>query len=101
VSIYRPNSLPFRSGHFGFCPVEDLLKFGNAVAHARVHVSLGTFDVIMQIVAEQLDVGDGRGRHIRVGKVPGEQDECYVANVFRRLESWDTAQFQRRVAIGV
>ena len=57
-----------------------------------MHVSFGTFDVIVQIIAEQLDMGDGGRRHIRVGEVPREQYKCHITDVFGRLESRNTAQ---------
>ena len=66
TNISLPDRLPVRSGDFGFSPVQHLLELGNAVAHTRVHVSFRAFDVIVQKITEQLDVGDGGRRHIRV-----------------------------------
>ena len=42
------------------------------MAHTRVHVGFRTFDVIVQVITEKLNMGDGGRRHIRVGEVPGE-----------------------------
>lgn len=71
------------------------------MAHARMHVRFGAFDVIVQIISEQLDVGDGGRRHIQVGEVSGEQHERHVTDIFRRLEPRNTTQLQRRIAIRV
>lgn len=99
--MYRPDSLPLCDGRFGLGPVKDLLEFGNAVTHTRVHVSFGTFDVIVQIIAEQLNMGDGGRRHIRIGEVSGKQYKRHVADVFRRLEPRNASQLQRRIAVRV
>jgi len=37
-----------------------------------MHVSFGTLDVIVQIIAEKLDMRDGGRCHIWVGEVSGE-----------------------------
>lgn len=66
-----------------------------------MHVCLGAFDVIVQIIAEQLNMGDGGRCHIWVGEVSGEQHERHVANVLGRFESWDAPEFQWRIAISV
>lgn len=71
-SMSSPDSLPLRDGDFGFGPVQNLLEFGNAVAHARMHVSFRALDVIVQIITEKLNVGNGGRGHIRIGEVSGE-----------------------------
>ena len=71
------------------------------MAHTRMHVSFRAFDVIVQIIAEQLNMGDGGRCHIRVGEVSGEQHERHVTDVFRRLEPRNTTQLQRGIAIRV
>lgn len=52
------NSLPFSSRYLCLGTVEDLLEFRYTMTHARVHVSLATFYVIVEVVAEQLNVRD-------------------------------------------
>lgn len=42
------------------------------MAHTRVHVSFRALDVIVQIITEKLNVGDGGRGHIRIGEVSGE-----------------------------
>ena len=96
-----PNSFPLSNCDFGLGPVQNFLELGNAMAHTRMHVSFGTLDVIVQVITEQLNVGDGGRRHIRVGEMPREQHKRDVTDIFRRLESRHTAQLQWRVAIGV
>jgi len=58
TSYHRPpgDSLPFRSSRFRLGTVQDLLELGYTMTHARVHVSLATVDVVVEVVAEQLDV---------------------------------------------
>lgn len=46
-------------GHLGLRAVEDLEELCDAIAHARVHVRLGALDVVVQVVAEELDAVDG------------------------------------------
>lgn len=96
-----PDSLPFCNGDFGFGPVQNLLKLGNAMTHARMHVGLRALDVIVQIITEKLDVRNGGRGHIRVGELPGEQYKRHITDVFGRLESWHTTKLQGRIAIGV
>lgn len=48
-----------------------------------MHVCFGALDVIVQIVAEELDVGDRGVGNVRFVKVPWEEDESNVADVFR------------------
>jgi hypothetical protein len=45
--ICPPDSLPLRDGYFTLSPIENLLEFGNAMAHTRMHIGLGTFDVVV------------------------------------------------------
>ena len=54
------DSPPFRSSSC-LClgTVEDLLKLRYTVTHAGVHVGFATFDMVVKVVAEQLDVRDG------------------------------------------
>lgn len=67
--------LPFASC-FWLGTVEDLEELGNTVSHARVHVCLGAFDVVVQVVTEELDAGDGREGEVLVGKVAWCKDWC-------------------------
>lgn len=52
------HSLPFSNRYLCLGTVEDLLELRYTMTHARVHVSLATFDVVVEIVAEQLNVRD-------------------------------------------
>ena len=69
--------------------------------HARVHVRLGALDVVVQVVAEVLDVADRRGGDVGLGEVPGEEDEGDVADVVRLDEVGEVPQLEGRVARGV
>lgn len=52
------DSLPFGDRYLCLGTVEDFLELRDTMTHARVHVSLATFDVVVEIVAEQLNVRD-------------------------------------------
>jgi hypothetical protein len=47
-----------------------------------MHVGLGTFDVIMKIVAEELDMRDGGRCNFRLGEVTREENECNISDIF-------------------
>lgn len=61
MPINVPDSLPLLCSTNVFVlrlsPVENLEELGDTVPHARVHVSLGAFDVVVKVISEQLDVG--------------------------------------------
>lgn len=65
-----------------------------------MHVRLGTLDVIVQIVAEELDVGDGRRCNTGC-EVSGEQDERHIASIFRVPQSGNVPNFKRWLAGGI
>lgn len=67
-----PNRLPLACCYLCLCPVQYLLELADAMSHARVHVSLRALDVIMKIIAEILDVADGRLRNCGLLEVTGE-----------------------------
>lgn len=69
--------------------------------HPRVHVRLRTFDVVVQVVPEQLDVRDGSGRYGRVREVAGEEDKGNIADVFMGLKSRYVLDFEGRITVGV
>jgi hypothetical protein len=71
-NICPPDGLPLRDDNFSFGPVQNLLELRNTMAHTRMHVSFGALDVIVQVIAEKLNMGDGGRRHIRLGEVSGE-----------------------------
>lgn len=56
-----------------FSPVEYLEEVGYTVPHPRMRVCLGTLDVVVEIRAEQLDMGNGLRSRRRVGEVTREQ----------------------------
>lgn len=68
-----PDSFPVRGSDFCLCSVQNLLEFGDSMTHARMHVSLGTFDVVVQIVPEQLNVGNSGVGNFRIGKMTREE----------------------------
>lgn len=53
------NSLPFSSCYLCLGAVQNLLELCYTMTHAGVHVGLATFDVVVEVVAEQLNVRDG------------------------------------------
>lgn len=66
-----------------------------------MHVSLRAFDVVVQVVAEVLDMADGRVRDDRIGKVTREQDEGYVAHIIRLSKVGKMTKFKGRIPGGV
>jgi hypothetical protein len=57
-----------------------LQKVGGALAHAGVYVRLGRLDVVVEVVAEGLDVGDDVGHALR-REVAREEDYTWLAIV--------------------
>ena len=78
--------------------VEDLLELADAMAHTRVHIRLGALDVIVKVVAEELDVRDRARRDERVRKVAREEHERHVADVLRVLQPGQVPDLERRRA---
>jgi hypothetical protein len=64
-------------------PVEDLEELGDAMAHAGVHVRFRTFDVVVKVVSEELDVrrrvSSGLG-----GEVAGEENWLREGGIVRK-----------------
>lgn len=54
--------------------------------------------MIVQVVAEQLNVRDRRGRHRWIGKVAREENERNVSNVIRISEVGQVSYLKRWVA---
>lgn len=71
------------------------------MTHARVHVSLAAFDVVVEVVAEQLDVRDRVIRHIRLRKVARKEHKSDISNVFGIPQPWHVSDLERRIAISV
>jgi hypothetical protein len=53
-----------------------------------MHICLGTLDMIMEVISEELDQGDGSGGYCRVCEVSREKHEGNIAHVVGALESW-------------
>jgi hypothetical protein len=81
TQILIPSSFSFRSCHLRLRPIQHLLELCDAVAHPRMHVSLRAFDVVMKIVAEELDVRYGARCNVRFGEVTRKQNEGDVSDV--------------------
>lgn len=71
------------------------------MSHTRVHVRFGTLDVVVEVIAEVLDVADGRFGDDGVGEVTGEKNKCHVANILGLCKTREMAEFQGRVPGGV
>lgn len=81
------HSLPFDDRHLCLSPVEHLLEFADTVPHARMHVRLRALDVVVQIIAEVLDVADGTVGDVGLREVPREQDKGDVADIVSLFEA--------------
>ena len=96
-----PDGLPVDDSDLCLRPVEHLLELADAMAHARVHVRLRALDVVVEVVAEKLDVCNGRIRDDAIGEVAGEEDESDITDVFRVIQSWQMSNLERWVTGGV
>lgn len=94
-------SFPVRGGRLILGPVQDLLELSDTMSHTRVHVRLRTLDVVVEVIAEVLDVADGRFGDGGVGEVTGEKNKCHVANILGLCKTREVAEFQGRVPGGV
>lgn len=79
LALSRPERPPrrglsLRRRHFRFRPIEHLEELRHAMSHPGVQVRLGTLDVIVEVVAEELDAVDGGEGLGGVGEVPGGED---------------------------
>ena len=63
-----------------------------------MHVCLGALDVVVQVVAEVLDVADGPVRDLGIGEVSREEDEGHVADVVCLDQTGEVAKLERGVA---
>ena len=83
---YRiPNGLPFCRCNLGLCTIEHFLELGHAEAHPRVHVRFRALDVIVEIIAEELDVRNGGVSH--VGFFEMAREENYADPISNHSES--------------
>jgi len=55
--------------------------------------------MIMEVIAEQLDVRDGPSRNIGVGEVARKENKGHVADIIRVSETRDVSDFERRVPV--
>jgi len=75
------DSLPLLlASRFLLGAVEYFKEFRHPMPHATVHISFGTFDVVMEIVAEELYTGDCIFRR-RMGEVTREENKRHVTDV--------------------
>ena len=66
-----------------------------------MHVRLGALDVVMEVVAEELDVRDRLRGDVRVREVAGEEDEGDVADVLGGRGQGEVPDLQGRLAVRV
>jgi hypothetical protein len=76
-----PSSFSLCSCYFRLSSIQHLLELCDPVPHPRMHVSLRALDVIMKIVAEELDMRDGGRCNLRMGEVTREQNKSNVSDV--------------------
>lgn len=55
--------------------------------------------MIVEKIAEELDVRDGSSRNVGIGKVPREENKGHVADVIRVPETRDMSNLQWRVPV--
>jgi hypothetical protein len=55
--------------------------------------------MIVEIVAEELDVRNCASGDVGIGKVAREENECDITDVFRIFQTWDLPDFERRIAV--
>jgi hypothetical protein len=66
--------------------------------HPRMHVCLGALDMIVQVIPEELDMGDSTRCDRTVREVAGEEDESNVANILAVTQAWEVTDFKWRIA---
>jgi hypothetical protein len=72
------SSLSLLSSNLWLSPVQNLQEFSNSMPHSRVHVCFRTLDVVMEVIAEELDTvdcGNGLGG---VGEMSWCEDCCQL-----------------------
>ena len=68
-----PDGLAFCTRDLCLRSVQYFLEFRDTEAHARMHVGFRTFDVVVEVVTEQLDVGDRGMCNIRLREMTREE----------------------------
>jgi hypothetical protein len=53
--------------------------------------------VVVEVVAEELDVGNGGRGNGRIAKVAGEQNEGHIADIISNAQAGDVSDFKRRI----
>lgn len=71
------------------------------MTHARMHVCFGAFDVIVEVVAEELYVGDGCSSDDAIVKMTGEKDEGNISNIVGVPKTRNVANFEGWVTVRV
>lgn len=71
------------------CSVQHLEELAHSESHSRVHIGLGTLDMVVEVVSEDLDVRDtvlsSRGHKMSGEKHKG--DVSHVVGVRRGLDN--------------
>ena len=96
---HAPRSFSLSGRNLCLCPVQNFLELRNTMPHARVHVGFGTLDVIMKIVAEELNVRDGARRDSGIREMAREENKGDVADVFSITEARKMSNLKGRVAV--
>ena len=71
------------------------------MSHPGVHIGLRTLDVVMEVVTERLDVGNGVGGGGRVREMTRGENKCNIASIVRVPQPLQVTDFERRFAVGV
>lgn len=66
-----------------------------------MHVRLRALDVVVEVVAEELNVRDRQCRDLRLREVAREEDEGDIADVFGVVQPLQVSDLERRFARGV
>jgi len=69
--------------HLRFCPVQHLEEGGRLGAHPAMDVSLGAFNMVVQVVSEEVDQVDSVVPRL-LGRVTRKEYEGDVANAITR-----------------
>ena len=67
-----PHCFLVHDGDLRLRSVQYFLELTNTMPHPRMHVSLGAFDVVMQVIAEVLDMTDSGFRSNRIDEMARE-----------------------------
>jgi hypothetical protein len=96
-----PGSLPFSRRDLRLGAIQDLLELRNTMSHSGMHISLRTFDVVMKIIPEQLNMGNSSFRSGCVPEMTREENKCDISDVFRVSETRDMTNFERRIPVRI